>query len=128
MTSKTCDIDSPVRQSNEYHLDEDNMGEMVEDLDDISKLGHRFSVVDELDEIDIRDGMVHRPTYVNQNLTCGQKEEVRRLLGEFVCCFAWEYTEMSGLDKGLVEHRLPIKQGFWPYKQSVKNYSPKIIR
>jgi hypothetical protein len=34
---------------------------------------------------------------------------------------------MPWLDKSLVEHWLPIKQGFRPYKQSVRNYSPKIV-
>jgi hypothetical protein len=34
---------------------------------------------------------------------------------------------MPGLERSLVEHRLPIKQGFWPFKQSIRNYSPKII-
>jgi hypothetical protein len=71
--------------------------------------------------------MVHRPTYVNRNLTCEQKEEVCKLLKGFVSCFTWEYTKMPGLDRGLVEHRLPIKQGFQLYKQPARNYSPKII-
>jgi hypothetical protein len=31
---------------------------------------------------------------------------------EFVGCFAWQYTKMPSLDRGLVEHRLPIKRGF----------------
>jgi hypothetical protein len=34
---------------------------------------------------------------------------------------------MSGLNRSLVEHKLPIKQGFRPYKQPTRNYSPKII-
>jgi hypothetical protein len=65
---------------------------VVEDLDDIGKLGHGFSAVDELDEIDIGDGAVHRPRYVNRNLTSDQKENVCMLLKGSVGCFAWEYT------------------------------------
>jgi hypothetical protein len=38
------------------------------------------------------------------------------LLREYICCFTWDYTEMSGLCQDLVEHRLPIKAGFRPYK------------
>jgi hypothetical protein len=60
-------------------------------------------------------------------MTSEQKKRVCMLLKGFVGYFALEYTEMPGLDKSLVEHRLPIKQGFWPYKQLVRNYSPKII-
>jgi hypothetical protein len=46
-----------------------------------------------------------------------QKSKVCALLKEFVDCFAWNYTEMPGLSRDLVEHRLPIKSGFRPHKQ-----------
>jgi hypothetical protein len=32
-----------------------------------------------------------------------------RLLKEYFDCFAWSYNEMPGLNRELVEHRLPIK-------------------
>jgi hypothetical protein len=56
-------------------------------------------------------------TYLCQcKLTTEQKEEVHKLLKEFRACFAWEYTEMPGLGRELVEHHLPIKEGFRPYR------------
>jgi hypothetical protein len=127
MVSKEGDIDWLVRRADEYRLAKNDISEVVEDFDDIGKLRYGFSAVDELHEVDIGDGAVRRPTYVNRNLTSEQKERLCMLLKGFVGCFAWEYTEMSGLDRSLVEHRLLIKQGFQPYKQSVRNYSPKII-
>jgi hypothetical protein len=39
------------------------------------------------------------------------------LLKEYKDCFAWDYSEMPGLDRSIVEHWLPIKPGFGPYKQ-----------
>jgi hypothetical protein len=39
------------------------------------------------------------------------------LLKEFKDCFAWDYTEMLGLDSSIGEHRSPIKLGYRPYKQ-----------
>jgi hypothetical protein len=45
-----------------------------------------------------------------------------------MCYFAWDYTEMPGLSKELVEHRLPIKASFRPYKQGAWNFEPKIVR
>jgi hypothetical protein len=41
----------------------------VEDLDYVGKLGSRFVSMDELEEADIGDGSIRRPTYVNANLT-----------------------------------------------------------
>jgi hypothetical protein len=44
-------------------------------------------------------------------------EELIKLLREYKDCFAWDYSEMPGLDRSVVEHRLPIKPGYKPYKQ-----------
>jgi hypothetical protein len=35
---------------------------------------------------------------------------------------------MPGLSRELVEHQLPIKVGFRPYKQGAWNFKPEIIR
>jgi hypothetical protein len=34
---------------------------------------------------------------------------------------------MPGLSRELIEHRLPIKAGFRPYKQGTQNFKPEII-
>jgi hypothetical protein len=44
-----------------------------------------------------------------------------------MCCFAWDYTEMPGLSRELIELWLPIKTGFRPYKQGAQNFKPEII-
>ena len=44
------------------------MHETVEDFGDIEKLGHGFSSADPLQEIDIGDGSVPRPTFINANM------------------------------------------------------------
>jgi hypothetical protein len=49
-------------------------------------------------------------------------------LKAYTCCFAWDYTEMPGLSRELVEHWLPIKADFRPYKQGAQNFKPEIIR
>jgi hypothetical protein len=45
-----------------------------------------------------------------------------------MCCFSWDYTEMPGLSRELIEHRLPIKASFRQYKQGARNFKPEIIR
>jgi hypothetical protein len=44
------------------------------------------------------------------------------LLKEYSDCFAWNYTEMLGLSREIVEHRLPIKSGFRPFKQKPRTF------
>jgi hypothetical protein len=46
---------------------------VVEDLDEIGKLGRGFSSMDDLDKVDIGDGVIPRPTYVSAPLYPDQK-------------------------------------------------------
>jgi hypothetical protein len=47
------------------------------------------------------------------------KDAIIKFLKDHVDCFAWNYHE-------LVEHRLPIKSSFMPYKQLARRFSPII--
>jgi hypothetical protein len=64
-----------------------------------------------LEEIDIGDGKTPRPTFINKTLETDSRSEMIGLLREYSDCFAWNYTEMPGLSREIVEHRLPIKSG-----------------
>jgi hypothetical protein len=81
------------------------------------KLGCGFKLADKLEEIDIGDGDTPRPTFISANLDSCFREELTKLLKEYKNCFDWDYLEMLGLDHSIVEHRLPMKPGFRPYKQ-----------
>ncbi|CAL9012200.1 unnamed protein product, partial [Prunus brigantina] len=45
------------------------------------------------------------------------RAKMEELLREFKDCFAWDYTEMPGLSRDLVEYRLPTVEDFKPFKQ-----------
>jgi hypothetical protein len=64
--------------------------------------------------------------FINQNLEASYKFELITLLKEYVDCFAWNYTEMPGLIRELVEHQLPIKDGFKPYNQRPRRFNSTI--
>jgi hypothetical protein len=82
------------------------------DLTDDGKLEYGFTSADELEEIDIGPGDKPRPTFVSKKLHPSLREPMVTLLKEYADCFAWDYTEMPGLDRSIVEHRLPLKSGF----------------
>jgi hypothetical protein len=109
MMSKENNVDWLQRRAKEYRAGRRETGELVEDFDEVGKLGQGFSSVDELEEVDLGKGVAHRPTYINVNLIVEQKEQVVVLMNESIDCFAWEYTEMSGLGHEVVEHTLSIK-------------------
>ena len=91
------------------------MCEAIEDIDYIDKLGQGFTSADPLEKVDLGDGIISRPTFVNKNLSAEYKAGLIELLKEYIDCFAWEYSEMPGLSRDLVKHCLPIKVGFRSY-------------
>ena len=100
------------------------MCKAIEDLGDLDKLGQGFTSADPLEKVDIGDGFIPRPTFVNANLSDDCKADLIKLLKECVDCFAWEYSEMPGLSRDLVEHRLSIKASFRSYKQPSRCFNP----
>jgi hypothetical protein len=92
------------------------------------KLGRGFMSADKLEEIDIGDSDKPRPTFISANLNSSFIEGLIKLLKEYKDCFAWDYSEMPGLDHSIVEHRLPIKPGFRPYKQTPRKiYKDEVL-
>jgi hypothetical protein len=100
-----------------------NMCEAIEDFDEVEKLGQGFSSVDPLEEIDIGEGITPRPTFVNKNMSLEYNDAIIKLLRNYIDCFAWNYREIPGLSRGLVEHRLSIKTGFRPHKQPALRFN-----
>jgi hypothetical protein len=63
----------------EYRSPKNDIGDVVEDFDDVGKLGSGFVSTDELMGVDIEDEGIKRPTDVNANLTQKQKDKVHEL-------------------------------------------------
>jgi hypothetical protein len=93
---------------------------MDEFLEEEGKLGYGFTSADLLEEIDIGDGDRPRPMFISANLDPKYKQELKSSLKEYKDCFAWEYYEMPGLDRSIMEYCLPIKLGYWPYQQGAR--------
>ena len=101
------------------------MDNLIDGID--GKLGHGFASANELEEVDIGSRDRPRPTYVSAKLGPEYKRELINLLKEFQDYFAWEYYEMSGLDQSIVEHWLPIKPRFQPFKQASRRFNPNVL-
>jgi hypothetical protein len=127
MMSVSKDLEWLSRWTVESHSYTDDAICVLEDLDELGKLGRGFSSMDDLEKVDIGDGVIPRPTYVSARLSTSQKQEIIKLLKAYTCCFAWDYTDMPVLSRELVEHWIPIKAGFRPYKQEAWNFKPEIV-
>ena len=94
---------------------------------DDGKLGYGFTSADDLEEVDIGPGDKPRPTFISKKLDPVLREEMIALLKEYRDCFAWDYTEMPGLDRSIVEHRLPLKKGFWLFQQRTRQMKAEVL-
>jgi hypothetical protein len=96
-------------------------------LADDGKLGYRFTSADELEEVNIGLGDKPRPTFVSKKLDPSLREPMIVLLNEYSDGFAWDYTEMPGLDRSIIEHRLPLKKGFRPFQQRARQMRTEVL-
>jgi hypothetical protein len=55
----------------QYWSTTNDMCEVIEDFDEVGKLGQGFLSVDPLEEIDIGDVITARPTFGNKNMSLG---------------------------------------------------------
>jgi len=82
---------------------------------------------DSLEEVDLGDGTVKRPTYISTKIPKEIKDRIVELLKEYKDCFTWDYNEMPGLSRKMVELKLPIRPGKKPVKQISKRFAPQIL-
>ena len=80
-------------------------------------------VHDPKEEVNLNTVEEPRITYISSLLPSDLKEGIISLLREFKDYFAWNFDEMPGLDRSLVEHRLPIKSEFHPFQQPPRRMS-----
>jgi hypothetical protein len=67
------DLEWLCRWTTEYHSTKDDATGVVEDLDELGKLGQGFSSMDDLEKVDIGDGVIPQPTYVSACRNTSQK-------------------------------------------------------
>ena len=109
----TCGVEM-IFEEDAYQKDEEIQMEDLEQalpkFEDTQPQVH--DLVEEVNLVTMEERMI---TYISFLLPFDMKEGIIVILQEFKDNFAWNYDEMPGLDKILVEHRLPIKLQFHPF-------------
>ncbi|GKV12331.1 hypothetical protein SLEP1_g23488 [Rubroshorea leprosula] len=90
-------------------------------LDDL-----KAEVQDPLEEVNLGTETDPKITFISGSLEPCLHDKIITILHEYKDCFAWDYSEMPGLDRNLVEHKLPIRPDFKPFKQPPKRMSPEV--
>ena len=82
---------------------------------------------DPLEEVDLGDGAIRWITYISTEIDNKMNDQVIELLKEFRDCFVWDYNEMPGLSREMVEIKLPISPGKRPVKQMLRRFAPEVL-
>lgn len=65
--------------------------------------------------------------YISADIIPELKIKVIQLLKEYKYCFVWYYNEIPGLNRDLVELKLPIKPRKKPIKQTPRRFAPEVL-
>ncbi|XP_051144004.1 uncharacterized protein LOC127260333 [Andrographis paniculata] len=106
-------------------LSKESTGE-VELPSPVPKTYPAFQAQDPLEDVDLSTNESPRITKVSALLKSEDRTALVALIMEYRDCFAWDYDEMPGLARELVEHRLPIKAGYKPHKQPLRRFNPDV--
>jgi len=94
---------------------------------DPSLANKKIHAQDPLEEIDLGDESVKRPTYVSSKIGPDFKFRLMALLRKYKDCISWDYSEMLGLRRSVVELKLPIRPDKKPVKQLPRRFTPQIM-
>ena len=84
-------------------------------------------IEEELEEVHLGSGSQKpRPILISASLTEKEKSELMLLLKEFKDVFTWDYSEMPGLDPGVVAHTLNVDPEAKPVAQPAKIFHTEI--
>jgi hypothetical protein len=120
MVAATRDLEWLSRRTVEYRSSKDDDMGMVDDLDDLGKLGRGFSSMDDIEKVDIADGVIPWPTYVSACLNTSQNTGNNRVVEGVQVLFCLGLYRDARVSRELIKHQLLIKAGFIPYKQGPK--------
>ncbi|XP_075515394.1 uncharacterized protein LOC142550036 [Primulina tabacum] len=113
-----------IVQEEEYEEDELQFDELLMTPSQIEDGQHE--VQDPLEEINLGELENPKVVYVSKLLEELLKQDLISTLKEYKDCFAWSYDDMPGLDRKLVEHRIPLKEGFKPFHQPSRRMSKEV--
>jgi hypothetical protein len=125
-------IETLVENTNEEFVDDQKLDCIYDDEplgfeEDPLGATTKMRAQDPLEEVDLGNNSVKRPTYVSAKISKKFRDRIVELLKEFRDCFAWDYNEMPGLSREMMELKLPIRPDKKPVKQIPRRFAPQIL-
>ncbi|KAK8694476.1 hypothetical protein V6N13_072027 [Hibiscus sabdariffa] len=68
-----------------------------------------------------------RKVKIGTTISADTRQNLIKLLQEYIDVFAWSYQDMPGLDEDIAMHRLPIKPECKPVQQKLRRMKPEML-
>ena len=79
-------------------------------------------------QVNLGDETNPKPVFKSESLAPSEKEDLIKLIREYIDVFAWNYEDMPGLDPQIAMHRLNINPDTKPVKQHQRRFCPEIMK
>ncbi|RDX79084.1 hypothetical protein CR513_40533, partial [Mucuna pruriens] len=80
----------------------------------------------ELESVNLGDERNKKEVRIGSQMSQESRKALIELLQEFSDIFAWSYRDMPGLDRSIVEHRLPMLPKAVPVRQQLRRMKPNV--
>lgn len=97
------------------------------DFNDVAKKPKNEPTGKDVKECNI--GTYEEPKMIKlyKSLPPSQKQKYIELFREFVDVFAWSYEDLKSYDASIIQHKIPIKEDYNPFKQKLRRINPKLM-
>ena len=68
-------------------------------------------------QINLGDEANPKPIFISESLSPSERENLMRIVQEYIDVFAWNYENMHGLNSQMAMHHLNINPDMKPVKQ-----------
>ena len=60
-----------------------------------------------------------------KSLPANMKKKYIDLFKEFIDVFAWSYEDLRAYDTNIIQHKIPLKENWKPFRQKLRRINPK---
>ncbi|KAK9017849.1 hypothetical protein V6N11_000850 [Hibiscus sabdariffa] len=82
---------------------------------------------EELETLNLGTEEERREVKIGITISADTRQNLIKLLQEYIDMFAWSYQDMPGLDEDIAIHRLPIRPECKPVQQKLRRMKPEML-
>ena len=87
---------------------------------------NRTPIIEETEKINLSNNSDSKLVQIGLTLSQAERDDLIKLLSEYVDVFAWSYHDMPGVDPSIGQHTIPLIPGSKPIKQKLRRMKPDV--